>query len=34
MFKLSQDIDAERYARVRASFAAENPGLADLMGGS
>jgi transcriptional regulator len=34
MFKLSQDIDAERYGRVRASFAAENPRLADLMGGS
>lgn len=34
MFKLSQDIDAERYARVRASFAADNPGLADLMDGS
>ncbi|MEU6784824.1 FMN-binding negative transcriptional regulator [Nonomuraea angiospora] len=34
MFKLSQDIDAERYARVRASFAAENPRLADLMDGS
>ncbi|MEV5495955.1 FMN-binding negative transcriptional regulator [Nonomuraea fuscirosea] len=31
MFKLSQDIDAERYARVRDSFAAENPRLADLM---
>lgn len=34
MFKLSQDIDAERYARVRASFAADNPRLADLMDGS
>ncbi|MFI7633078.1 FMN-binding negative transcriptional regulator [Nonomuraea sp. NPDC049400] len=34
MFKLSQDIDAERYARVRASFATENPRLADLMDGS
>ncbi|MEU8354761.1 FMN-binding negative transcriptional regulator [Nonomuraea sp. NPDC048882] len=31
MFKLSQDIDAERYARVRDSFAAANPRLADLM---
>ncbi|MFC5823976.1 FMN-binding negative transcriptional regulator [Nonomuraea insulae] len=31
MFKLSQDIDAERYARVHADFAAENPRLADLM---
>ncbi|MFC4113316.1 FMN-binding negative transcriptional regulator [Nonomuraea zeae] len=31
MFKLSQDIDAERYARVRDSFAAENSRLADLM---
>jgi predicted FMN-binding regulatory protein PaiB len=31
MFKLSQDIDAERYERVRDAFAAENPRLADLM---
>jgi transcriptional regulator len=31
MFKLSQDIDEERYERVRDSFAADNPGLADLM---
>jgi predicted FMN-binding regulatory protein PaiB len=31
MFKLSQDIDAERYARVHADFAAGNPRLADLM---
>ncbi|GAA2205295.1 protease synthase/sporulation negative transcriptional regulator PaiB [Nonomuraea monospora] len=31
VFKLSQDIDAERYARVRASAAAENPRLAELM---
>lgn len=31
MFKLSQDVDEERYARVRASAAAENPRLADLM---
>ncbi|MET8865144.1 FMN-binding negative transcriptional regulator [Nonomuraea sp. NPDC004580] len=31
MFKLSQDIDAERYERVRADFAADNPRLADLM---
>ncbi|MCK2220181.1 FMN-binding negative transcriptional regulator [Actinomadura sp. ATCC 31491] len=31
MFKLSQDLDAERYARVREAFAADNPGLADLM---
>ncbi|MGN9841124.1 FMN-binding negative transcriptional regulator [Nonomuraea sp. H19] len=31
MFKLSQDIDAERYARVRDAFAAENPRLADQM---
>ncbi|SEF81633.1 transcriptional regulator [Nonomuraea solani] len=34
MFKLSQDIDAERYARVRDDFAADNPRLADLMGRS
>lgn len=34
MFKLSQDIDAERHARVRDAFAAENPRLADLMDGS
>ncbi|MFB4277509.1 hypothetical protein ACBJ59_19625 [Nonomuraea sp. MTCD27] len=31
MFKLSQDIDPERYTRVRDSFAAENPRLADMM---
>jgi transcriptional regulator len=31
MFKLSQDIGAERYDRVRDAFAAENPRLADLM---
>jgi transcriptional regulator len=31
MFKLSQDIDADRYARVRDSFAAGTPRLADLM---
>ncbi|MEV0385920.1 FMN-binding negative transcriptional regulator [Nonomuraea sp. NPDC050643] len=34
MFKLSQDIDAERYARVRADVSAVNPRLADLMGRS
>ncbi|AQZ65354.1 Transcriptional regulator [[Actinomadura] parvosata subsp. kistnae] len=34
VFKLSQDIDAERYARVRASAAADNPRLAELMGRS
>ncbi|MFI7700318.1 FMN-binding negative transcriptional regulator [Nonomuraea sp. NPDC049480] len=34
MFKLSQDIDVERHARVRDAFAAENPRLADLMDGS
>jgi hypothetical protein len=34
MFKLSQGIDAERYARVRADLAARNPRLADLMGAS
>jgi transcriptional regulator len=33
MFKLSQDIDAERHARVRDAFTAENPRLADLMDG-
>ncbi|TDD11233.1 FMN-binding negative transcriptional regulator [Nonomuraea deserti] len=31
MFKLSQDLDAERYARVRDAVATENPGLAALM---
>ncbi|GAA4987056.1 transcriptional regulator [Nonomuraea thailandensis] len=31
VFKLSQDIDAERYARVRAAAGAENPRLAELM---
>lgn len=33
MFKLSQDIGAERYTRVGGAFAAENPRLADLMDG-
>lgn len=31
VFKLSQDIDAERYSRVRACAGAENPRLAELM---
>ncbi|MEV0823123.1 FMN-binding negative transcriptional regulator [Nonomuraea rubra] len=31
VFKLSQDIDADRYARVRASAGADNPRLAELM---
>ncbi|MEV0614219.1 FMN-binding negative transcriptional regulator [Nonomuraea sp. NPDC050404] len=31
VFKLSQDIDAERYARVRAAASVENPRLAELM---
>jgi transcriptional regulator len=30
-FKLSQDVDAARHARVRDAFATDNPRLADLM---